>query len=637
MASLIGVGSIRASLSAGRDRGGTALSPRACAVLATSGPSGGPGSPESRSGAAPRQQPRSLTLSLGGDACRSKMDGSVGSEHATGMLSDGRASFEQRAWADAFERLRAADRHTRLAAADLERLASAAHLLGEDGVSAVSWERAHHEHAHAGEIARAVRCAFWLAFGLLNRGEAAQGGGWLARAQRLLDAHELDCVERGYLRVPQALRALEDHGHTSDARRIFGEIVEFGDRFGDPDLVAMGRLGQGQASIRAGDTSRGLVLLDEVMVAVIAEETSATVTGLVYCAAILACREAFDLQRAHEWTRALSDWCDSQPELALFRGQCLVHRAEIMQLHGRWTQAMVEAERARERLSEPSGQPAIGMAHYQLGELLRLRGRFDEAEHAYQKASASGRDPHPGLAQLRLAQGEADLAEAAIRRVLDESRHPLTRASVLPSYVEITLATGDVAGARAAADELAAIVTDLDAPLLHAMALDSAGAVLLAEGEAGAALEALRGACDRWRELDAPYEHARARVRFASACRELGDEDSAVLELEAARDVLAQLGATPDLTRVEELLGRRHAARDQLTSRQIEVLALVAEGRTNRRIAEELVISEHTVRRHLQNVFTRLGVSSRAAATAYAVEHGLIRAPDVARTDHAQR
>jgi DNA-binding NarL/FixJ family response regulator len=539
------------------------------------------------------------------------------------MLDRGRVAFDRSHWGGAFAQLSAADRDMALAPDDLERLAVAAHLVGEDEASAAAWERAHKQLLDRGEVVRAVRCAFWLTFGLLNRGEMGRAGGWLARAQRLLDDHELDCVERGYLLVPAATRTMKS-GDPWSAYDTFGRAAELGVRFGEPDLVTLGRLGEGTSLIRAGRTTEGLTLLDEAMIAVIAEEVSALVAGKVYCGVILACQEAFDLRRAHEWVAALSDWCDRQPDLVPFRGQCLVHRAEIMQLHGEWSEAIDEVQRARARLTGPSGQPARGMAYYQQGELHRLRGEFAEAEEAYREAARWGREPHPGLALLWLAQGNVDASAAAIRRVVDEAQ-ALSRAPMLPAYVEIMLAADDGGAARDAADELAAIAADLAAPLLEAMSDTATGTVLLEDGDPGAALQALHRACACWRELEAPYEHARARALVGLACRALGDQQTGDLELAAAQQDFQQLGAAPDRERVEALLGtatRRPPGGP--TPRQLEVLALVAKGRTNREIGAELSISEQTVRRHLQNLFRSLGVSSRAAATAYALKHDLI-------------
>jgi DNA-binding CsgD family transcriptional regulator len=438
----------------------------------------------------------------------------------------------------------------------------------------------------------------------------------------LLDEGGRDCAERGLLIALEALNQLE-RGETERALELFGDVVERGRRFGDPDVVAIGTLGRGQSLIECGDRADGLALLDEVMVAVVAKELSAPAAGLVTCGAIATCQRIFDLARASEWTVALTRWCESQADLVPYRGQCLIHRAEILRVHGAWIEAAAAAEAACSRLGTSA---AAGDAHYERAEMYRLRGERDAAEEAYRSASRAGRDPQPGLALLRLAQGDVAGASAAIERVVAESEGLVARARVLGPHAEICLAAGNLDAAERSSAELSAIAQEVGAPFLEAGAMTTAGRVLLGRSDAGQALATLRRAWRSWQELGAPYDAAQVRVLIAAACEQLGDHEGAEMELDAAQWMLHDLGAAPvrsDLPMAAE----PSDPTGLLSAREVEVIRLIAGGKSNRAIAEELFISAKTVDRHVSNIFTKVGVSSRAAATAWAFEHGLMRSP----------
>jgi DNA-binding CsgD family transcriptional regulator len=539
-------------------------------------------------------------------------------------LARGREAGGRLAWADAYASLSLADRSSPLAAEDLELLGTAAYLLGrvEDCLRAL--QRAQQLHAEAGESRRAARCAFWLAFHLGGAGEQAQAGGWLARANRLLEHEPPDCAERGLLLLSLAVQQIGAADNAA-AQELSARAAGIGRHAGDADLVALALHVQGRTLVRLGRVSEAMAAFDEAMVAVVTGELSPVVVGTVYCSMLDACQEVLEWRRAREWTAALTTWCDSQPEMVTFTGRCLVHRAEILHLHGAWPQAVEEAKRAGERLAHAADSYATGAAFYRQAEVHRVLGDFTAAEDAYQQASRWGRQPQPGLALLRLAQGKTEAAQAASRRVVAETADRLERARLLPAQVEIMLAAGDVQGARDAAGELAKIAAYYQTLALHAVADHARGAVLLAEGDARAAVVALRGAWQAWRELEAPYDAARVRVLVGLGCRALGDEEAAAMELDAARGVFAQLGAAPDLARVEALAHREAAWKAHgLTERELQVLQLLAAGKTNHAIASQLLVAEKTVDRHVTNLYTKLGVSSRAAATAFAYQHELL-------------
>lgn len=540
-------------------------------------------------------------------------------------LERGRNAYASRAWGDAYDSLSRADLDDPLGPEDLELIARAAYMIGRDEDYVRGLERAHQAYLAAADAPSAARCAFWIGHNLIFRGEASPALGWFGRAERLLEQAGRDCPERGYILIAALLQHIMS-GDPESAYATAAEIMEIGERFADPDLVALGLMEQGHALVRQGEAAEGARLIDETMVAVTTGELSPLVAGIVYCNTIAFCRDSYELRRAREWTAALTRWCDHQPDMVAHKGLCLVHRAEILQLGGAWQEALEEVGRVAEQFTDGVlNQRALGHAAYRQGELRRLRGEFDAAEAAYREASRLGREPQPGLALMLLSTGNTTAAAAAIRRALSETTAPLLRVALLPAYVEIMLHLEKIEEAWSACRELEAIGRRQQSEAIAAMSAQARGSVCLAEGDLNAALVALRQARQAWDELRAPYEVARTREFFALACLSVGDEETAALENEAALTAFRNLGATEDVRRLEaRTADANRTSRYGLTSRELEVLRLVAAGRSNREIAAALVISEHTARRHLQNIFRKLDVSSRAAATAHAVQHQLV-------------
>lgn len=522
-------------------------------------------------------------------------------------------------WAAAYEELRALDA-AQMEPCDLEALADAAWWLSRLDESIAARQRAYAGYVAAGDNPRAAWCAGRLCMEHVFRNEAAVASGWLMRAQRLL-RDQPERVQHGYVALIESNTA-RARGDSGEAVACAERATEIGQRFGDPDVVAMGIHLHGLALIDAGRVAEGMALLDEAMASVVAGELGTFFTGVIYCNVIAVCLEVSDVGRLGEWNDAAKQWCESLPSDAPFPAVCRVNRAEAASLRGAWPEAEAEASRASRELG--FNPRVAAMAFYETGEIRRRIGNFAGAEEAFARAHELGLASQPGLALLRLAQGKPDVALQALRVAVaeDRTRWP-QRARLLSALVEVALAADDLDVARQASGELDDIAGRLGTPALHGLAAAAAGALRLAEGDIVGALQRLRAACAIWQELRLPYETAQARLMYGTALRRAGSDEDALLELRAALAAFERLGAVGDAGKAAALIGRREELPRGLTAREAEVLRLVAAGKTNREVAAALVISEHTVARHLQNIFAKLAVSTRSAATAFAFEHGL--------------
>lgn len=549
-----------------------------------------------------------------------------------GHLSRGRAAFARGDWPAAHEEFARASEELPLSGADLESWATAAYLLGQDDEFVRLLDSAHQRHLDHGDVLKAARCTAWLACNLAAAGAQAPAAGWVSRTRRLLAGADGETAQGGYLALAESLTAVQ-RGDLAEVITAAERAVAAGSRFHDHDLEALALHLLGRAELRRSRVDEGLALLDEAMTVLASSVTNPFVIGIVYCSVIDACRSIFSLRRAHEWTEALGRWCDTQPGLVAFHGECSVARAEMLMLRGAWEDAAAEADRAARRVALWAA-PRIGAAaKYQLAEVHRLRGDLEEARRLYEQVAREGGQPYPGLGLLRLRRGEPAAAYRSLVMRLDETRDPLRRVRLLPAVVEagVALLAGDVNGqreevvaeVRTAAAEIAQVADVYRSPALRAMADHAAGEVALARADVSAATAVLRSAADAWSSLGAPYQAARARAALGRAYLAQGDAADAELEFVAARAVFAELGAQPDLEALGALAGKG-ADPSGLSPRELQVLALLTEGGSNRSIATGLGISERTVERHVSNIFDKLGVTSRTEAAAYALRHRLV-------------
>lgn len=521
-------------------------------------------------------------------------------------------------WSDAYDALVVVDEDS-LDAEHLEAKADAAWWTSRLPESMRVRAVAYKAYADRGDDHRAAYNAWFLSFDLALKGERAQAAAWLARARRHVE-EDPDCYERGLIAIRES-DAAHAKGDLDEALRFAEQARTVAAACESVDLAALAMQSLGALRIESGDAGEGTRLLDEAMSSVVAGETSPMVTGWIYCNVMGACIRIADLRRAGEWAEAARRWTESLQASTPYHGLCRIYRVEVSALRGELENAEGEAERAGEELLayEPS---VAGFAFAALGEIRRRRGDLAGAEDALLRAHELGHDPQPSLALIRLALGKPNVAATSLLSALHESNdRSLARARTLAACTDVMLAAGDEAAARRAV----ALLRDIadDGGVLDAYAHLAEGTFWLATADEAAA-ESLKRAFRLWQDLKMPYEAARTRMLLGDALKASGDDEGAALEWKAAAASFERLGAVLDAEDATMRLMPKKDRPDGLTDREVEVLRLVAAGKTNKQIASMLVISEHTVGRHVQNIFGKLGVSTRAAATAYAFEHHLV-------------
>lgn len=547
-------------------------------------------------------------------------DGSNGALGADD-LTPARDAWARNDWQAAYDAASAVVAADRVFEAErLDLLADASWWLGRLDECIAHREAAYRIFDELGENRRAGQCAVWLYEHYCFKVRPAIASGWLQRARRALEG-DTDCVEHGALTLREAEMA-HGRGDLDDAAALAQLALELGRSLRSADIEAEALQALGRVLIDDGDTVGGLAHLDEAMLSAVEGRLSAYSTGKVYCSLIGACKDLGDMQRAAEWTEATSRWAEHHP-FAIFPGICRVHRAVVLD----WGGALVDAEREATRactelISIHVANAAVAFS--EVGDIRRRLGDLDGAEEAFARSEELSGHSCAGVALLRVAQGRIDVAETIIGRCLeDQAWNRLARAKLLPARGQIALAVGDLEAAEAAVVELEAIAADFETEMLIATALSARGRLQIGERDAAAACVTLRDALARWQELDVPYEVATTYTLLGQALRGVGDEDAAATSFAAAESLFDQIGVRFDARQVRDQPGRRPLPAG-LTEREAEVLRLIAAGRTNKEIAAELFLSTKTVSRHLSNIFTKIGVTSRSAATAFAFEHRLV-------------
>lgn len=533
-------------------------------------------------------------------------------------LAPVRVALSRHDWQGALDAARAASFDDPGLEADrLDMEAEAAWWLGRLDDCIAAREAAHRLYDERGDQRRAGQCAVWLWEHHAICARPSIASGWLRRARRSLDG-DTECVEYGNLLLREAELA-HGCGDLGRARRLATLALDLGRKLRSTDLEAEALQTTGRVLIDEGNVDDGMGHLDEAMLFAVEGRLGPFATGKVYCSLIAACEDVGDFDRAAEWTEATLRWAQQHP-FAIFPGICRLHRAVVLKRRGALEAAEQEAARACEELGQ-SHVANSAAAWAEVGDIRRRLGQLDQAGDAFARSEEISGRLCGGLALLRLAEGRVDEATTIITSCVAEQSNPLGRAALLPMLVHIAVAAGDLDAARRALAELETTVATFETATLRATERSTRGRLQLAEGDPAAQVT-LRQAIEAWHELDVPYEEATARTLLGQALRAAGDDSGAAASFDAAARLFDQIGARLD---AREVLGGSKPARPAgLTEREVEVLRLVAGGLTNNEIATELFLSAKTVSRHLSNIFTKIGVSSRARATAFAVERHLL-------------
>lgn len=549
-------------------------------------------------------------------------------------LADGWAALAEGDWEGARKRFEEslAERENPEA---LEGLGWVGHVLDDDRLTFDSREGAYRLYRERGEASSAARVAAWHAFDCLAfRGEPAVANGWLQRAHSLLDDLEPG-PDHGWLAFHEGHIAVSLKEDTATARRLAERAVELARTFGVPELEMLGLGLEGRALVSEGKLEQGMRRLDEATAAALAGEAKLLVcVAWACCYLIAACERVRDVDRAGQWCRRVGDFCE-QHGIGLLLGFCRAHYGAVLTWQGRWEEAERELRAAADELAATRA-PAAGDALVRLAELRRRQGRRDEAEELLARCEGHALTPlYRGVAALDAGRAEAasELADRFLRRFPDRGR--MERWAGL----ELAVMAHSQLGSRDRADELLAELREI-APRVgtrpvRAALLGAEGTVAAARGEHDEARRSFEDALDVLAPSEAPLETARLRLELAATLHALGREPAARQEIEAALTTCRKLGAAGEVARAEAMLERyrvRRASAEvpagplrELSRRELEVLVLVAEGLTNQAIAARLVISEHTVHRHVSSILRKLDAPSRSAAAAQAAQHGLAR------------